>query len=987
MKSINALLKPSYRYATILFGIFFLMTAHTKAQCPTNIGFEDGTFTGWTCSTGTATSNAGTGLNTISLTNQAGPVAGRHTMLSAVPGDGLDEYGAFPKNCPNGSAHSIKLGNNTVNTPKAEGVSYQFTIPATASQYSLVYYYAVVFQDQGHPAYQQPRLEIEITNVTDGTPITCSNFSFIATSGLPGFFQSTKPGGNTPVWCKDWSANSVNLNGNAGKTIKISFKTANCTPGGHFGYAYIDVSTECSSSFVGANYCHDDTAVTIRAPFGYQGYTWFNSTYTQVLGTTQTLRLAPPPPPGTYLNVELTPFNGYGCKDTQTARLIDTLTIKANAGADRASCQNAAVQLGGPPKEGLVYSWSPTTGLDNPNISNPTASPSATTTYVLSVRNSGGGCLSLDTVVITTSNLDNAITLIGNSNFCTGSGQNPVLRVSPADSIQWYKDGVAIAGAHDTLYSVTQSGNYYATIFSTGGCSIQTATKQIAVYPNPVASFTTNNSNQCFTGNQFVFTSTVPPATLQYTWDLGDGTTASTTNVTHSYALSGTYAVKMIVTGNGGCKDSSTVNVTVMPSIKAGFVLAQDTQCFHNNLFVLTDTSKASSGTIQYHWDMGNGITFSTPNVSYAYPAAGTYNIVLATATPGGCADTARIAVTVNPSAKASFTVNTATQCFNGNQFVFTNASTISSGTAQYEWDLGDGTTFTTKDVSYAYTNAGTYSVKLVARAPGGCNDSSNIAVTIYPTPTASFEMAKVICTDLPVKILNNSVNNTTSTIKYLWDFGNGITSTDQTPVFSYATAGTYTVTLSVSTTQCPTTAHSMQQTIKVEPPTPGVTYPELDAIFNFREQLTARPIGTSAIWTPATNLNNPYSYNPVFVGVTPQLYTVQLKTSFGCVTVDTQMVKTHKKIDIYVPNAFTPDGDGVNDLLRPILMSFSKVNYFRIFNRYGQLLFEMKSELPGWDGRVKGELLSTQTVVWVIEAVDVDGKVHKEQGTTILIR
>ena len=83
----------------------------------------------------------------------------------------------------------------------------------------------------------------------------------------------------------------------------------------------------------------------------------------------------------------------------------------------------------------------------------------------------------------------------------------------------------------------------------------------------------------------------------------------------------------------------------------------------------------------------------------------------------------------------------------------------------------------------------------------------------------------------------------------------------------------------------------------------------------------------------------------------------------------------------------FTPGTDGKNDLLRPLLMSFVKVNYFRIFNRWGKLLFEMKSDGPGWDGRVKGQPAELQTVIWMIEAVDVDGVVHKKQGTTVLMR
>jgi hypothetical protein len=102
----------------------------------------------------------------------------------------VDEFGGFPVNCPNGSGHSIKLGNNR-GGGQAEGISYEFTIPAGQNVYSLIYHYAVVFQDPNHEIFQQPRLEIEVTNITDNTVLNCSSFTFIPFGNiLPGFFLS-----------------------------------------------------------------------------------------------------------------------------------------------------------------------------------------------------------------------------------------------------------------------------------------------------------------------------------------------------------------------------------------------------------------------------------------------------------------------------------------------------------------------------------------------------------------------------------------------------------------------------------------------------------------------------------------------------------------------------------------------------------------------------------------------------------------------------
>ena len=97
--------------------------------------------------------------------------------MFSSPGAGLDPYGGFPINCPNGSGRSIKLGNDA-GGGLAEGISYEFTIPAGQNEYSLIYHYAVVFQDPNHQQFEQPRMEIEITNVTDNRIIDCSSFTF-----------------------------------------------------------------------------------------------------------------------------------------------------------------------------------------------------------------------------------------------------------------------------------------------------------------------------------------------------------------------------------------------------------------------------------------------------------------------------------------------------------------------------------------------------------------------------------------------------------------------------------------------------------------------------------------------------------------------------------------------------------------------------------------------------------------------------------------
>lgn len=804
---------------TNLFVSTAFFSAHAQS-CPPNIDFETSTFNGWTCYTGNT--SAVNGQNVISLTQASGPVYDHQTMYSSYPGDGLDPFGGFPINCPNGSGHSIRLGNSS-GGGEAEGISYEFTIPPNENAYTLIYNYAVVFQDPNHQEYEQPRMQIEITNVTDNTIISCASFAFRPYgTALPGFQESPNPGSNTPVWYKDWSAVSINLAGNAGKTIRLFFKTADCTFRRHFGYAYIDVNSECSGTFVGATYCPGDTAINVVAPYGYQDYTWYNSTLTRVLGNQQILRLAPPPSSGTEIAVKLVPYNGYGCPQTLTARLIDTLTVVANAGADTFSCNHNPVPIGAIPKPGLVYSWSPATGLTNTSISNPYASPDTTTTYYITTNHDGGGCVTKDTVVVKASVINNALEIIGKATYCTGTGDSAVLRVHPTDSIQWFKDNVAISGAIRPEYKATVSGSYHAMLYNSAGCSLPTSVQEISIASIPAASFV------------------APPAVAQ---------------------------------------------------------------------------------------------------------------------------------------------------CLVGNKFVFTNSSTNVLGSMQYNWTLGDGTQSSAKDLIYSYTRAGIYHVKMIASSNSICLDSSTITIQVYQNAIADFNVDPV-CVNLPVAFVNKTVDTISSPVNYVWNLANGQISNLRTPPPQiYSAAGPYPITLSVNTDQCPLPYNTIKRTLVIDKPKAGINYPTEYAVINLPLTLEARTFGQSILWSPANNLDSRISYTPVFKGSSEQQYSIEIKTASGCLTTDTLLVKTVKKVEVYVPTAFTPNHDGSNDFLRPICRGIKQIYYFKVFNRWGQLLYEMKDDHPGWDGTLKGVPQQSQTVVWMIEGVGVDGNLYSQKGASTLLR
>src|SRR5258708_27704187 len=150
----------------LLFSFGMSAVSYTYAQrgyCPPpNIGFENGNFNNWECDTGNVD------LNGIVHVIPSQPTFDRQTMYNATIYPQLDPYGKFPMLCPNGSGHSIRLGNNQVHAG-AERVSYTFTVPCGANQYDLIFNYAVVLQNPKHLDYQQPRFTVKTFDVTHTT--------------------------------------------------------------------------------------------------------------------------------------------------------------------------------------------------------------------------------------------------------------------------------------------------------------------------------------------------------------------------------------------------------------------------------------------------------------------------------------------------------------------------------------------------------------------------------------------------------------------------------------------------------------------------------------------------------------------------------------------------------------------------------------------------------------------------------------------------
>jgi gliding motility-associated-like protein len=144
---------------------------------------------------------------------------------------------------------------------------------------------------------------------------------------------------------------------------------------------------------------------------------------------------------------------------------------------------------------------------------------------------------------------------------------------------------------------------------------------------------------------------------------------------------------------------------------------------------------------------------------------------------------------------------------------------------------------------------------------------------------------------------------------------------------------------------------------------------------------------GTNYLWTPSGLLNNPNISNPLATIRFDTHFAVTVKDVAGCTGYDSVFVKVYDGITYYIPNAFSPNGDGRNDIFKPLAVGIISTEYFRIFNRYGQIVFETTQWNKGWDGIYKGVKQAIGNYVWVIKGKGSNGKIIEMKGNVVLVR
>lgn len=309
-----------------------------------------------------------------------------------------------------------------------------------------------------------------------------------------------------------------------------------------------------------------------------------------------------------------------------------------------------------------------------------------------------------------------------------------------------------------------------------------------------------------------------------------------------------------------------------------------------------------------------------------------------------------------------------------------------SIGGFSYEWDFGvPGATSTEFQPKYTYPDTGIYVVRLYVNKGSTCPDSISKYVKVYPEMHADFEYDGLQCpnTEMSFKDLTDVTYKPVT--GWEWYFGDGGVSNEQNPKHTFINGGTYNVKLVASSIKgCIDTVTRPLIVENFQPFAGNDTIIVKGEYINF--QATG---GIKYEWSPTTNLNfsdvkNPTGYYP---DTGKFYYNVHITSASGCQGDDNIMVWVVNQPSIFVPSGFTPNGDGLNDFLKVLSVGYSKIRFFRIFNRWGQVVHETNRFDDPWDGTYKGRKLEIGTYFWMLGVTDRFGTESTMKGDVTLIR
>lgn len=550
---------------------------------------------------------------------------------------------------------------------------------------------------------------------------------------------------------------------------------------------------------------------------------------------------------------------------------------------------------------------------------------------------------------------------------------------------------------------------------------------------------------------EIVTTNTSVGDPIGFIWNMGDGTTYETTDVTHTYALPGSYTVQLIAFDPTGCTENDTLTTTIQVDVPlqadAQFNIQTVPGCDEAMALCTVNTPNADA---EYLWDMGDGTQMTGASVSHLFQGVGTYTVTLVANYADGCipTDTVSQQVTVLPSevVEAAFIAVPDTDC----EDLFIATTNNSTGTNMaLLWEFSDGAQYTTAAPQHILSGAGVYTITLTVTDTLGCSPPSTASITLeVPAvePVQALFVAEQVgdCTQLIVSVNDLS---TGPNLLQVWNMGDGTSYTGVPPTHAYPGPGSYTVSVLITDTVCGTQDnYSLQVSLINELPVAVLGVPVICP----GETTTLEAEGNAETYLWSTGSTEPFitvgeegEYSVIITAdgcqgqastfvieapdlelgyaleacptqamqvmvpiegqsyawstgaatreirvVGPGIHVFTVVSLLGCTYTDTvRIIALDESPMVYAPNAFSPDGDGINDVFH--IAGFGERDVrLTIFNRWGEQLWQTQDIHTGWDGRYQGSVVKNDVYVYVLEYTGVcDAEEKRVIGHVTVVR
>lgn len=475
--------------------------------------------------------------------------------------------------------------------------------------------------------------------------------------------------------------------------------------------------------------------------------------------------------------------------------------------------------------------------------------------------------------------------------------------------------------------------------------------------------------NPICNGNLGKITVVFPYSPPNYDYSIDGGVTWQTFNIFNVPA--GVYTILVREIGTA-CISSRTVTVTQPPAVVAFSTPSSIATC-DNNIGEITIT--ATGGTLPYQYSIDAGASWQSSNIFGNLPS-GNYSARVKDA--NNCLAIFPAVVPLNDTMRLELGTDS-TICFGSK---ITLLPQTNPQTDTFRWTPATWLNYDTAKNPIA-SPIDTVKYYLTAKW-GVCQRKDSITINVLHKPVVNAGTDTIICYKTNATLFG-SASNLSGPVNYSWSPPDSL-NTPNTPITIVRMDTTRKFILTVTDNYGCNFSVADSVWVFMMPPLVAFAGNDTNAIINKPHQLLASG-GTNYVWTPAGPLNDPFIANPLAILNADTYFKVTVTDAIGCTDDDDVFIKVYEGPMYYIPNAFSPNADGSNDIFRPIPVGISSTEYFRVFNRYGELMYQTNKWMEGWDGTLKGKAAAAGTYTWMIKGIDKYGRAIEMKGTVILIR